>query len=84
MPGQKEAYRLYSSDGHALIDLLQMPEEGPPQVSLDNLIISPIFWYLVSSVILTSLTSRRFSPNAQGGHRDKGLLNMLKRVLQML
>ena len=32
MPGQKEAYRLYSSDGHALIDLLQLPDEGPPEV----------------------------------------------------
>ena len=33
MPGQKEAYRLYSSDGHALIDLLQLPGEIPPQVT---------------------------------------------------
>ena len=32
MPGQKEAYRLYSSDGRALIDLLTMPEEEPPKV----------------------------------------------------
>jgi len=32
MPGQKEAFRLYSSDGHALIDLLQRPGETPPQV----------------------------------------------------
>jgi len=32
MPGQKEAFRLYSSDGHALIDLLQRPGEDPPQV----------------------------------------------------
>ena len=32
MPGQKEAYRLYSSDGHALIDLLQLPTEGPPEI----------------------------------------------------
>ena len=31
MPGQKEAFRLYSSDGHALIDLLQRPGEDPPQ-----------------------------------------------------
>merc|ERR1719154_352437 len=32
MPGQKEAFRLYSSDGHALIDILQRPGEDPPQV----------------------------------------------------
>ena len=32
MPGQKEAFRLYSSDGHALIDLMQRPGEAPPQV----------------------------------------------------
>jgi hypothetical protein len=33
MPGHKEAYRLYSSDGRALIDLLQLPEEEAPKVS---------------------------------------------------
>merc|ERR1711936_986905 len=32
MPGQKIAFRLYSSDGHALIDLLQRPDEEPPEV----------------------------------------------------
>lgn len=32
MPGKKDAYRLYSSDGHALIDLLQRPEENAPSV----------------------------------------------------
>lgn len=32
MPGKKCAYRLYGTDGHALIDLLQRIEEDPPQV----------------------------------------------------
>jgi len=32
MPGKKEVFRLYSSDGHMLIDLLQRPGEEPPQV----------------------------------------------------
>ena len=30
MPGKKLAFRLYSNDGHALIDLLTKPEEEPP------------------------------------------------------
>lgn len=32
MPGNKNAYRLYSADGHALIDLMQKVTEDPPQV----------------------------------------------------
>jgi len=32
MPGYKEAFRLYGSDGHALIDLLTRPGEAAPQV----------------------------------------------------
>ncbi|XP_064540840.1 nicotinate phosphoribosyltransferase isoform X2 [Drosophila montana] len=32
MPGNKNAYRLYSADGHALIDLLQKDSEMPPAV----------------------------------------------------
>lgn len=32
MPGKKIGFRLYSSDGHALIDLLQRPSESPPEV----------------------------------------------------
>lgn len=32
MPGNKNAYRLYSADGHALIDLLQKVTEPPPAV----------------------------------------------------
>ena len=36
MPGPKNAFRLYSSDGHALIDLMQRPDEEPPEVILFN------------------------------------------------
>lgn len=31
MPGKKDAYRLYSESGHALIDLLQRSTEPPPE-----------------------------------------------------
>ena len=31
MPGKKIAYRLYSDDGLALIDLMQRPDEKPPE-----------------------------------------------------
>ena len=32
MPGKKRAYRLYGSDGFAILDLLQTPDEPPPKV----------------------------------------------------
>ncbi|XP_055588616.1 nicotinate phosphoribosyltransferase isoform X4 [Uranotaenia lowii] len=32
MPGNKNVFRLYGADGHALIDLLQRVEENPPEV----------------------------------------------------
>lgn len=32
MPGNKTAFRLYSADGHALIDLLQKDNEPAPEV----------------------------------------------------
>jgi len=31
MPGKKRAFRLYGKDGFAIIDLLQMPDELPPE-----------------------------------------------------
>jgi hypothetical protein len=33
MPGKKNVFRLYSNDGHALIDLMQLPDELPPEVN---------------------------------------------------
>ncbi|RXG74003.1 Nicotinate phosphoribosyltransferase [Armadillidium vulgare] len=32
-PGKKVVYRLYGSDGHALIDLMQRPQETPPEIN---------------------------------------------------
>jgi len=32
IPGKKSAYRLYSKEGHALLDLLQRPDEAMPEV----------------------------------------------------
>lgn len=32
IPGRKDAYRLYSESGHALVDLLQQTKEEPPQM----------------------------------------------------
>lgn len=32
MPGNKNVYRLYSADGHALIDLIQKKNEPAPEV----------------------------------------------------
>lgn len=33
MPGRKDAYRLYSESGHALVDLLQRSTEPPPAIN---------------------------------------------------
>ncbi|XP_066157916.1 nicotinate phosphoribosyltransferase-like [Euwallacea fornicatus] len=33
MPGNKDAYRLYSESGHALVDLLQRSVESPPKIN---------------------------------------------------
>lgn len=33
IPGKKDAFRLYGSDGYALIDLLQRSTEDAPQVT---------------------------------------------------
>jgi len=34
MPGKKRAFRLYGTDGFAILDLLQTPEESPPQIGV--------------------------------------------------
>lgn len=41
MPGNKEAYRLFGADGHALIDLLQRCDEPPPEVNQKTLCRHP-------------------------------------------
>jgi nicotinate phosphoribosyltransferase len=33
MPGRKDAYRLFSESGHALVDLLQRSTEPPPEIN---------------------------------------------------
>ncbi|XP_063914930.1 nicotinate phosphoribosyltransferase isoform X3 [Zophobas morio] len=33
LPGRKDAYRLYSESGHALVDLLQRSDESPPAIN---------------------------------------------------
>ena len=33
MPGKKTAFRLYSNEDHAMYDLLQGPDENPPEVN---------------------------------------------------
>lgn len=42
MPGNKNVYRLYSADGHALIDLMQKKSEAPPEVGQRVLCRHPI------------------------------------------
>lgn len=41
MPGNKSVYRLYGSDGHALIDLIQKKSEKPPAVGQKVLCTHP-------------------------------------------
>lgn len=52
MPGRKDAYRLYGADGHALVDLLQQPDEPPVIQGNRVLCRHPFQVYLV--VICTS------------------------------
>ena len=36
LPGKKETYRLYNNEGMAVVDLIQLTTEQPPQVSLSK------------------------------------------------
>ena len=51
MPGKKNVFRLYSNDGHALIDLLQLPDEPPPEVNKRVLCRHPFqVWFYAPGV----------------------------------
>ncbi|KFM78613.1 Nicotinate phosphoribosyltransferase, partial [Stegodyphus mimosarum] len=41
IPGSKSVYRLFGKDGHALIDLLQMKDEPPPEIGKKVLVRHP-------------------------------------------
>jgi len=47
MPGRKDAYRLFGADGHALVDLLQQPDEPPVMQGTRVLCRHPFQVYLV-------------------------------------
>jgi len=47
MPGRKDAYRLFGADGHALVDLLQQPDEPPVVQGTRVLCRHPFQVYLV-------------------------------------
>jgi len=48
MPGRKNAFRLYGADGHALVDLMQQPEEPPVVQGSRVLCRHPFQVYLVA------------------------------------
>ena len=48
MPGRKDAYRLFGADGHALVDLLQQPDEPPVVQGTRVLCRHPFQVYLVA------------------------------------
>jgi len=49
MPGRKDAYRLFGADGHALVDLLQQPDEPPVVQGTRVLCRHPFQVYLVEN-----------------------------------
>ena len=56
MPGKKMPFRLYSNDGHALIDLLQRPDEEPPEVNKRVLCRHP---FQVGDILKNVVKSKR-------------------------
>jgi hypothetical protein len=51
MPGKKNVFRLYSNDGHALIDLMQLPDEPPPEVNKRVLCRHPFQVQFLSQIL---------------------------------
>ena len=61
MPGKKSAHRLYSNDGHALIDLLQRPDEDPPEVGKRVLCRHPFHVRRTSKPMLINWSAELFT-----------------------
>lgn len=58
MPGRKDAYRLFGADGHALVDLLQQPDEPAVKQGTRVLCRHPFQVFLVDvSLLLLMLLS---------------------------
>lgn len=67
MPGNKNAYRLYSADGHALIDLLQKDSEDAPKVGHKVLCRHP-FQESKRAYVIPSRVEPLYKVNTIGRH----------------